>query len=567
MIFGDKKLEYIYLNIYRYEMSAIFFQHKRRKKDPIAVFSLKDPDTFVVKLKRTNDTIDFLMVDRRTYQISMDQLDDCVQACLDKGLLIVPVTEQVETALSYDPKLPFKEEFKKTELYGKLFQYQKEGVEHVVRHFDGRALIADDMGLGKTLQALALSKYYGITKVLVICPAYLRYNWRAEFEKWLNVNPDDVSLIKKGTDKLTGYPVIISYELATKRKIELEDFGFDMVICDESHYLKNHKTKRTRGLSPLIRKIDKAILLTGTPALNRPCELYSQANMIRKQYFPKYKQYAERYCDRKMSPLGYWDDSGSSNPHELCWLAKQTVMIRRLKRDVLKDLPTKHRSQLHIDLDARDTYEMIPLFEEWRQLNQDIPKMAPCSEKVRKADFRRKCVINEIYGLTADAKSKAMQKLIKDTMDNGQQFLVFCYHKQLMDDLFEACDGKAMLINGDTPTEKRHQYVKDFQEGKYQVAVLSMLAAGTGITLTAASHVIFAELYWVPGVLLQSEDRVHRIGQENSCHIQYVICKDTLDPYLYKSIQWKLETIDGCLDQRDDRNFKGEDIKIYDMEV
>ena len=279
-------------------MSAIFFQHKRRKKDPIAVFSLKDPNTFVVKLKRTNDTIDFLLIDRRTYQITMDQLDDCVQTCLDKGLLIVPVTEQVETALSYDPKLPFKEEFKKTELYGKLFQYQKEGVEHVVRHFDGRALIADDMGLGKTLQALALSKYYGITKVLVICPAYLRYNWRAEFEKWLNVNPDDVSLIKKGTDKLTGYPVIISYELATKRRIELEDFGFDMVICDESHYLKNHKTKRTRGLSPLIRKIDKAILLTGTPALNRPSELYSQANMIRKQYFPKYKQYAERYCDR-----------------------------------------------------------------------------------------------------------------------------------------------------------------------------------------------------------------------------------------------------------------------------
>ena len=94
------------------------FQHKRGKKDPIAVFSLKDPNTIVVKLKRTNDTIDFLMVDRRTYQISMDQLDDCVQACLDKGLLIVPVTEQVETALSYDPQLPFKEEFKKTELYG-----------------------------------------------------------------------------------------------------------------------------------------------------------------------------------------------------------------------------------------------------------------------------------------------------------------------------------------------------------------------------------------------------------------------------------------------------------------
>jgi SWI/SNF-related matrix-associated actin-dependent regulator 1 of chromatin subfamily A len=133
-----------------------------------------------------------------------------------------------------------------------------------------------------------------------------------------------------------------------------------------------------------------------------------------------------------------------------------------------------------------------------------------------------------------------------------------------MNDIEEACDGKCMRIDGDTPTEKRHEYVRDFQAGKYQVAVLSMLAAGTGITLTAASHVIFAELYWVPGVLLQSEDRVHRIGQSNPCHIQYVICDNTLDSYIYKSIQHKLDTIDGCLDQRKDRKFKGEE-RIYEM--
>jgi len=239
-------------------------------------------------------------------------------------------------------------------------------------------------------------------------------------------------------------------------------------------------------------------------------------------------------------------------------------MIRRLKRDVLKDLPKKHRSQLHIEMDARDTFEMIPLFDEWKQLNAEIPKMQPCSKEVQSADFRRKCIISELFGLTAEAKCSAMQLLVKDTMQTGNQFLVFCYHKTLMNAIEEACDGKAMRIDGDTPTEKRHEYVKDFQEGKYQVAVLSMLAAGTGITLTAASHVIFAELYWVPGVLMQSEDRVHRIGQENPCHIQYVICKDTLDPYIYKSIQWKLDTIDGCLDQRTDRNFKGEDT-IYNM--
>lgn len=544
-------------------MSAIFFKHKRQKKTPTAVFSLKDEKEVIIKLRGTYETIPFECIDRSKYTVPMERIEEAVQHCMDIGLMIECIPEQVERAMSYSPNLPFDETFKETEIYKKMFGYQKEGVEHVVRHLDGRALIADDMGLGKTLQAIALSKYYGYKRVLVICPAYLRYNWKAEFDKWLGIK--EVCLVKTGKDELNGYPVIISYELAVKKKLMLMDYGFDMVICDESHYLKNHKTKRTRGLSPLIRSISKALLLTGTPALNRPSELFSQANMIRRDFFPKFKQFAERYCDRKMSPLGYWDDSGSSNPHEVHWLAKKTVMIRRLKRDVLKDLPKKHRSQLHLNMDARDTYEMIPLFEEWKQLNKDIPKMAPCSEQVQAADFRRKCIISELFGLTAEAKCKAMQMLVKDTMQTGNQFLVFCYHKSLMNAIEEACDGKAMRIDGDTATELRHEYVKDFQAGKYQVAVLSMLAAGTGITLTAASHVIFAELYWVPGVLMQSEDRIHRIGQEHPCHIQYVICENTLDPYIYKSIQWKLNTIDGCLDQRTDRKFKGED--IYNLKI
>ena len=544
-------------------MSAIFFKHKRQKKTPTAVFSLKDEKEVIIKLRGTYETIPFECIDRSKYTVPMERIEEAVQHCMDIGLMIECIPEQVERAMSYSPNLPFDESFKETEIYKKMFGYQKEGVEHVVRHLDGRALIADDMGLGKTLQAIALSKYYGYKRVLVICPAYLRYNWKAEFDKWLGIK--EVCLVKTGKDELNGYPVIISYELAVKKKLMLMDYGFDMVICDESHYLKNHKTKRTRGLSPLIRSINKALLLTGTPALNRPSELFSQANMIRRDFFPKFKQFAERYCDRKMSPLGYWDDSGSSNPHEVHWLAKKTVMIRRLKRDVLKDLPKKHRSQLHLNMDARDTYEMIHLFEEWKQLNKDIPKMAPCSEQVQAADFRRKCIISELFGLTAEAKCKAMQMLVKDTMQTGNQFLVFCYHKSLMNAIEEACDGKAMRIDGDTATELRHEYVKDFQAGKYQVAVLSMLAAGTGITLTAASHVIFAELYWVPGVLMQSEDRIHRIGQEHPCHIQYVICENTLDPYIYKSIQWKLNTIDGCLDQRTDRKFKGED--IYNLKI
>ena len=541
---------------------SVFYAHKRQKKLPTAVFSLKNEKEVVIKVKRGFEPLPYNVMKRNTYLVPMEDIDNAVSLCLEMGLYIECIPEQVEKALSIRPKSVFDTTFKKTKLYNTLFPYQKIGIEKVVRDFDGRALIADDMGLGKTLQAIALSEYYKIKKLLVICPAYLRYNWKAEFEKWLGIT--EVCMLKTGKDELTGYPVITSYELAVKKKVELLKMGFDMVICDESHYLKNHRSQRTRALSPLLKDIRYTLLLTGTPALNRPCELYAQAHIVQKEFFPSFKQYAERYCDRKMSPLGYWDDTGSSNPHEVHWLATKTVMIRRLKRDVLKDLPVKNRSQLHIELGVRDTYELIPLFQEWKELNEEIPKMVPCSEEVQKADFRRKAVISELYLLTSECKAKAIKKLIKDTIQNGNPFLVFCYHKGLMDAIEEVCDGKSMRIDGDTPTEKRHEYVQGFQDGKYQVAVLSMLAAGTGITLTRASHVIFAELYWTPGVLLQSEDRVHRIGQKNACSIQYVICENTLDPYMYKSVQFKLNTIDGTLDQRSDRKFKGTK-SIYDM--
>ena len=89
-------------------------------------------------------------------------------------------------------------------------------------------------------------------------------------------------------------------------------------------------------------------------------------------------------------------------------------------------------------MDARDTYTMIPLFEEWKQLNTSIPTMAPCSKALQAADFRRKCIVSELYALTAEAKGKAMQSLVKDVIQTGNQFLVFCYHKQLMDEIEEA---------------------------------------------------------------------------------------------------------------------------------
>ncbi len=158
------------------------------------------------------------------------------------------------------------------------------------------------------------------------------------------------------------------------------------------------------------------------------------------------------------------------------------------------------------------------------------------------------------------SKGRCRKKVVKDMVDQGLKFIVFCYHKKLMDEIQEVCPSN-IRIDGDTPIEKRQQLVDDFQQGDVQVAVLSLLAASTGLTLTATSIVLFAELYFVPGTILQAEDRVHRIGQKSACDIRFIIAKGSLDEHIWKMLHYKLATLDTALDGRSDRTIKGERVE------
>ena len=542
-------------------MSSIAFWNyrKKQKRTPHVVFQLRDPETLIFRLKYIANHDPFKEIEkisRFEYQIHKNRLQEIVSICDKYRWEVIPFPDTVQKALEYDIRMPFDKAFKDTHLWECMFDYQKEGVEHIVTTFNGRALIGDEMGLGKTLQAIAVYKYYQAKKLLVICPAYLRFTWKHELEKW--VPGIETTVILKGKDSLEQTcPLIISYELAASKAKELKKLKFDMVICDESHYLKSHKTKRTKALTPLVKSISKALLLSGTPALNRPIELYSQLHMLISHIFPKYKQYAERYCDGKMSPLGFYDDSGMSNNYELKWLARKVALIRRVKRDVLTQLPKKNRSEIYLPLARKDVRPMEPLFKRWKELNKKIPNMVPASEEIKKAGFERKCIITELFRKTSEAKASVVKKVVAGMVEQGLKFIVFCYHKKLMDEIQEVCPSY-IRIDGDTPIEKRQEYVNDFQQGDVQVAVLSMLAASTGLTLTATSIVLFAELYFVPGVILQAEDRVHRIGQKNACDIRFIIAKGSLDEHIWKMLHYKLATLDTALDGRSDRTIKGE---------
>jgi SWI/SNF-related matrix-associated actin-dependent regulator of chromatin subfamily A-like protein 1 len=246
---------------------------------------------------------------------------------------------------------------------GKLHPFQVRGVLFALQR-EGRALIADEMGLGKTVQAIALASCYrGEWPLLVICPSSVRHQWVNELERWVQqpgiTRALDVQVVGSGREVLRGGQriVIISYDLLVAQAERLAQRGFGVVICDESHYLKSADAQRTKAALPLLRQIPRALLLTGTPALSRPMELYPQLVALGAPVLRSRKRYGLRYCDAFSSPYG-WDYSGSANLRELHLVLENTVMVRRMKADVLRDLPQKRRHRVLIRVDPEYSDEV-----------------------------------------------------------------------------------------------------------------------------------------------------------------------------------------------------------------
>ena len=390
------------------------------------------------------------------------------------------------------------------------------------------------MGCGKTIQAIAIAKHYG-GRCVIICPSYLCRGWIRECETW----ELDVTHVPKGKSEIPEGNVVISYGIATKVVRQLGKFN--LVICDESHYLKSHRTKRYKALRKLIKKTPHAVLMSGTPAPNSPVELYTQVSMLRPSFFGTYTEFVHRYCGAKQSPLGFVDVSGATNKQELAWLMKRVLLIRRLKRDVLTQLPPKTRTRIDVEVSHPLMPTIRKKFKRWKVINQ--------LEETRELIFERNLIVSELFRLTSEAKYTVVKQVVADLPKHS---IVFAYHLGMLDALEEALPN-SIRIDGSTPMEKRAQYQEMFQNGEVDYAVLSMMAAGTGITLTRASTVVFAELYFVPGVLLQAEDRAHRIGQENAVDVRYIIAAQTLDDHVYRKIKYKIRTVDSCVDNRTDR--------------
>eukprot|EP00762_Andalucia_godoyi_P000756 ANDGO_03772.mRNA.1 SWI/SNF-related matrix-associated actin-dependent regulator of chromatin subfamily A-like protein 1 len=473
----------------------------------------------------------------------------------------------LENASQYFAKQTFDMGYLEKALPASLLQsmmpFQKEGVLFALQR-NGRALIADHPGLGKTIQAIALMYCYRKEwPMCVIVPSSVRFQWKAEILKWLPrsfISEDEIHVIVSASnDKYASHGeefqvLIVSYDLAAKMATRLAESNFQCFIADEAHYIKNLQAQRTTALLPLLKKAKRTLLLTGTPALSRPIELYTQVQAILPTLFTNKEVYGFRYCNGREGQFGL-DFSGSSHLEELHLLLSHFVMIRRQKQEVFSQLPAKRRQRVDLEVSADIQRKFSMRLEQLRELEQMIKGRGSSMRQDERVRFenQRKGALMDLWRDTANAKLKAVLEYVSDLLETGTRFIVFGHHLKVLEELEQMAKKKKVgyiLIDGSTSAEKRHVLAEKFRTDLTgcQLAILSMAAAGTGLTLTPCSDVVFAELQWTPGLLFQCEDRVHRIGQVNSVLIRYLIATGTFDDHIWTLLRNKLSVLGKTLE-------------------
>ena len=463
-----------------------------------------------------------------------------------------------------------------------LYRFQKQGIIFGIKKFS-RLLIADEMGVGKTVQAIGLSSLYQKDwPVLVICPSSLKFAWRDEVSQWLAeiLNKNEIQVIKNSKNEFKNNIkyYIISYDLSVRMIDKIIEKNFQYIIADEAHYLKTRNAKRTMYLTPILQRSKRVVLLTGTPILAKPMEIFPLLHILRPDKFKGFKEFGARYCDPKILRFGIVDWSGSSNSRELNSILNK-LMIRRLKKDVLSQLPPKKRQKIEIATDSKIIKKLKMVMEksskkfekllgteiELEKLGINIDDLKTEKEKEEEKNNRESEKdgeedtilnrFNKAYSMTGEAKLPGVKDYVNYLVDNSCKFLIFAHHTEILDAIEEVIikDKISYIrIDGNVAIEKRQDLVYKFQnEDDCLVAILSITACATGLTLTKASTVVFAELHFTPSIMIQAEDRAHRIGQESGCvNIHYLFGADTLDVLLFRKLNEKQNIVSTTLDNK-----------------
>lgn len=447
-------------------------------------------------------------------------------------------------------------------------------------------LLGDEMGLGKTIQAVGvINADPSVQRVLAVVPASLKINWQRELTRWLT-RPLTVGIANGGDLPVTDV-VIVNYEILTKHSAALHATEWDAIIVDEAHRLKSPSAQRTAqifGTDNYIAKRQKLtadkivqpiqarrkLLLTGTPIANRPMELFPLLHYLDPVAWPNAFTFGRRYCDAHEGPYG-WDFSGASHLDELQEKLRATLMVRRLKAGVLTELPAKRRQVIELPANGcaaviraeNAAWDRNEAAMDDARVRVEMAKASPDPDDydaaMRALRERSNAAFMELSKLrhdTAVAKVPAVIEHITATLESVDKIVVMCHHHDVGDAIMAAlgeADVTAVLHRGGLGDVEKQSAVDRFQsDPTVRVFVGSIQASGVGITLTAASTVLFAELDWVPGNVTQAEDRCHRIGQNDAVLVQHLVLDGSLDARMAHILVGKQAVLEAALDATPD---------------
>ena len=450
-----------------------------------------------------------------------------------------------------------------------MMPFQKAGTAYALGQ--SNTLIADDMGLGKTMQALGVINCLPeIKTVLVICPATLKLNWEREARKWLVV-PTTIGVVdaKKGWKDANF--TIINYDITHKYREQLMARTWDLLICDEAHYMKSAKARRTlyvlggstkqKGKHTYLEPIPatRKIFLTGTPIENFPVEAWTLFHALAPDVYKSFWWYANRFCGATHNGYGY-TFKGNSNLDEFQQLARETCMVRRTKAQVLTELPPKTRQLVPLPTNGNAAVVAQEL-NAWNDYQHSIIALRAELELAKAQDRDTyeaavahlintvKVQLSEISRLRHETALAKVPAVIEFLEGRSGKVVLFAHHRDVIGKFQSHFGDKAVTLMGGMSPEQKDAAVTRFQnDPKCEVFIGSIMAAGLGITLTAASHVVFAELDWTPGKVTQAEDRCHRIGQTDNVLVQHLVFDGSLDAKMVQTLVDKQKVIDAALD-------------------
>lgn len=448
-------------------------------------------------------------------------------------------------------------EWKNTELpneseYDILRPYQIEAMRFF--YAKKRVLYSLPMGSGKTAAALLSAKLQDDVPMLIISTASTKSQWVREWEKWLLYTEKQapkwagelpIKLYGKKPHTLEKKSYIINWDILTYWKREIHEAGFKLLIADESQYAGNPQSKRSKAFRAIAKKIPKLIALSGTPIRSRPAQFYVLLNTLNIQIFNDYGAFLHRYCDPQYNGYG-WQYNGATNTDELHRLAS-SVMYRREKKDVLKDLPAKTRTIIPLEIDKK-AYEK---------------KLTQTQETIKSGGVSRKEVRDAIASLTRsafDVKKEAVLKWIDEYLDSGQKLVVMAYHRAVVQYLCDYYGKKAVRVDGGSGAKGKQEAVKKFIGNKnVKLFIGNILAAGVGIDglQEVCDTMAFVEFAQVPTDNEQAEDRLHRLGQGSPVQINYLIAEGTLEEDIMAYLDGKTKMFNAVV--------KGEDTSEEDL--